>query len=75
MFSDILRKMNTEGKEQVVSPSYSSVSGDSSPEVIDTGGQLHAFWDHSVLFVANLLALFFGNEEETRRFWEEYGKL
>ncbi len=36
------------------------------PEVVDTGGRLHDFWDHSVLFVANLLALFFGNRDQTR---------
>ncbi|HAV63748.1 MAG TPA: hypothetical protein DCY13_15445 [Verrucomicrobiales bacterium] len=35
------------------------------PELVDAGGRLPPFWDESVLFVANLLALFFGNEEET----------
>lgn len=33
--------------------------------VVDTVGRLPPFWDQSVLFVANLLALFFGNEAET----------
>jgi len=38
----------------------------SQAEVVDTGGRLPPFREHNILFVANLLALFFGNEEETR---------
>jgi hypothetical protein len=30
-----------------------------------TPERLPAFWDQSVVFFANLLALFYGNEEET----------
>lgn len=35
-------------------------------EVVDTGGRLPPFWDHGVVYFANLLAIFFGNEEESR---------
>ncbi|GEM_PF-330438 len=53
----------------VTSPNQSAVLSPvrgSVPEVIDAGGRLLHFWDDSVLFVANLLALFFGNEDQTR---------
>lgn len=65
-FSDILSSMSSDEQEQPDSTRSSASLDNGSPGVIDTGGRLHEFWDHSVLFVANLLALFFGNEDETR---------
>ncbi len=41
-------------------------SGPSETRVVETGGALPPFWDRSAIFVANLLGLFFGNEEQTR---------
>ncbi len=38
-------------------------------------GILPEFWDREVVFVANLLSLFFGNEQETERLREEVGAL
>jgi len=40
---------------------------------IDTQSQLPEFWERSVLFFANLKALFFGNEPETRELSDEVG--
>ncbi|MEM7145996.1 MAG: hypothetical protein AAF591_12740 [Verrucomicrobiota bacterium] len=39
------------------------------------GGGLPPFWDRSVAFFANLLALFFGNEEETTSLVEAVGEV
>ncbi len=39
-----------------------------------TPEHLPAFWDQSVVFFANLLALFYGNEEETAALSQENGK-
>ena len=44
-------------------------------EIIEAPGQLPTFWNHRAVFVANLLGLFFGNEEETRRLAEEVGEV
>lgn len=38
-------------------------------------GRLPPFWDRNAVFVANLLGLFFGNEEETRLLAEEVGEV
>ncbi len=51
-----------------------------SPLVVNTQSHTPRFWENeSVLFIANLMAMFFGNEEETRLLqkevvgWESYG--
>ena len=41
------------------------------PEVVETGGAVPAFENRSVLFIANLLSLFFGNDQETRELERE----
>ena len=41
------------------------------PEVVETGGTVPAFENRSVLFIANLLSLFFGNDQETRELERE----
>lgn len=46
-----------------------------SAKVIDTEGNLPPFWNRSVVFVANLLGLFFGNEEETQVLANEVGAI
>jgi hypothetical protein len=46
-----------------------------SPRFIDTHGQLPLLWPRRVIFFANLLALFFGNEEQTRVLSKEVGEL
>ena len=38
-------------------------------------GHLPPFWERNAVFVANLLGLFFGNEEETRLLAEEVGEV
>ena len=43
--------------------------------VIDTGNRLPPFWDHGVVFFANLMALFFGNAQETASLEAEVGEL
>lgn len=43
--------------------------------IIDTIGQSPTFWDRDVIFVANLMGLFFGNEEETRMLADEVGEV
>lgn len=43
--------------------------------VVARPGRLPAFFDRSVVFFANLLGLFFGNEAETRLLAEEVGEL
>ena len=45
------------------------------PRFIDTHGQLPLLWPRRVIFFANLLALFFGNEEQTRVLCKEVGEL
>ncbi|MFT5468550.1 MAG: hypothetical protein ACI8UO_003660 [Verrucomicrobiales bacterium] len=44
-------------------------------KVVDTEGNLPPFWDRSAVFVANLLGLFFGNEEETQMLANEVGEI
>ncbi len=44
-------------------------------EVVSAPGRLPKFWDRRAVFVANLLGLFFGNEEETRMLAEEVGEV
>lgn len=46
-----------------------------SARVVETGGELPPFWDRSAVFVANLLGLFFGNEEETQMLEDEVGEV
>ncbi len=43
--------------------------------VIDSPGRLPRFRQRDTVFVANLMALFFGNEEETRMLAQEVGEL
>lgn len=45
------------------------------PKVEVTIGTTPRFWDRNVTFVANLLGLFFGNEEETRMLAREVGEV
>lgn len=45
------------------------------PEIAAHPGVLPPFWDRNAVFVANLLGLFFGNEEETRLLAEEVGEV
>lgn len=47
----------------------------SSVRVIEAPGRLPEFWDRRTVFVANLLGLFFGNEEETRCLAAEVGEV
>lgn len=58
--------MNSRANSKSSSAAVRTSASENLPEVIDTGGRVHPFWDQSVLFVANLLALFFGNEDQTR---------
>lgn len=44
-------------------------------EFVDTNGRLPPMWPRQVTFFANLLALFFGNEEQTRSLAEEVGEI
>lgn len=44
-------------------------------ETVVTDGNLPQFWDRSIAFFANLLALFFGNERETARLASEVGEV
>lgn len=42
---------------------------------VDTDGELPPLWPRSVTFFANLLALFYGNEEKTRSLAAEVGEI
>lgn len=44
-------------------------------KVADSTDKLPAFWNENAVFVANLLGLFFGNEEETGMLAEEVGEV
>ena len=44
-------------------------------EIRSTIGEVPTFWDRNVIFIANLLGLFFGNEEETRMLADEVGEV
>lgn len=44
-------------------------------QVIDSPGRLPRFWNRDTIFMANLLALFFGNEEETQMLSDEVGEI
>lgn len=46
-----------------------------SPRFVDTGGRLPAMWPRKAAFFANLLALFFGNEEQTQSLSNEVGEI
>ena len=48
---------------------------DNYPAFVDTQGQLPEFWPRRVAFFANLLALFFGNESQTRTLAAEVGEI
>ena len=50
-------------------------NGIMTPEVYKNPGQLPAFWDHSVVFFANILSLFYGNEEEKQALIQKVGTL
>ncbi len=43
------------------------------PRILDTHGHLPPFWGEAGIFFANLLGLFFGNEEETEMLAREVG--
>jgi len=43
--------------------------------IISRPGQLPEFWDRHAVFFANLLALFFGNEAETKSLAQEVGEI
>ena len=43
--------------------------------VIDSPGRLPKFFNRDTVFVANLLGLFFGNEEETKMLADEVGEV
>ncbi|EMI42750.1 hypothetical protein [Rhodopirellula sp. SWK7] len=45
------------------------------PLFVDTHGQMPPMWSRRAVFFANLLSLFFGNEEQTRVLSEEVGEL
>ena len=47
----------------------------SSPKTIVTPNRLPAFWDRDVVFFANILALFYGNEAETAALNDEVGEI
>jgi hypothetical protein len=52
-----------------------SNSIESSPKFVAMPGQLPAFWPRRVAFFANLLAMFFGNESQTRALTAEVGEI
>lgn len=45
------------------------------PRVVSAPGELPPFWDRRAVFLANLLGLFFGNEEQTRQLAQEVGEV
>ena len=45
------------------------------PTVYKNPGQLPPFWEHSVVFFANILSLFYGNEEERKVLVKKVGTL
>lgn len=53
----------------------SQVPNQEEPQVVVAPGQLPQFWEHRAIFVANLLGLFFGNEEETQMLADEVGEV
>ncbi len=53
----------------------SDAAGDRDVSLVVAPGQLPVFWDRRAIFVANLLGLFFGNEEETRMLADEVGEV
>jgi len=50
-------------------------AGEGAPRIIATPGRLPEFPQRSVVFVANLLGLFFGNREKTRLLAEQVGEV
>lgn len=44
-------------------------------KVVNTIGRSPEFWDRNVVFVANLMGLFFGNEEETQMLADAVGEV
>ena len=48
---------------------------ETSIDVVNTGRRLPPFWDREIVFFANLLALFFGNEKETSELADEVGEV
>ncbi len=53
----------------------SCYSSDGTPVVVESIDKLPAFWDRNAVFVANLLGLFFENEEETKMLADEVGEV
>lgn len=45
------------------------------PEVVHFLGKTPTYWDRNVAFIANLMGLFFGNEEETQMLADEVGEI
>ncbi|MDF1861321.1 MAG: ATP-grasp domain-containing protein [Verrucomicrobiales bacterium] len=45
------------------------------PRVVEAIGKTPGYWDRNVIFVANLMGLFFGNEEETQMLAAEVGEI
>ena len=45
------------------------------PQVVDSIGKTPTYWNRNVAFVANLMGLFFGNEEETQMLADEVGEI
>lgn len=52
-----------------------TISIDGTPNFVQLEGQLPDFWSRRVLFFANLLALFFGNESQTQSLSAEVGEI
>jgi hypothetical protein len=50
-------------------------SGTRDPQICYAPGQLPLFWDRSVVFFANLLALFFGNREAIKELATQVGQI
>jgi hypothetical protein len=50
-------------------------AGEGAPRIVATPGKLPEFPQRSVVFVANLLGLFFGNREKTRLLAEQVGEV
>lgn len=53
----------------------SSVMRDGIPRVVESTDRLPAFWDRNTAFIANLLGLFFENEQQTKMLAGEVGEI
>lgn len=56
-------------------PDTENADSRSDVAVLDTIGRTPQFWDRNVIFFANLLGLFFGNEEQTQMLSDEVGEV